>query len=115
MLGYNYLYNWIIVLPTELSAAAVLVNYWIPPERISNAVWIIIFLVIVVAINFCGAKVYGEAEFWFASIKILTILGLIILGIIIDAGGAPPNHEVIGVRYWQGMYVDLNAEHCLQV
>ncbi|SAM05048.1 hypothetical protein [Absidia glauca] len=101
MLGYNYLYNWIIVLPTELSAAAVLVNYWIPPERISNAVWIIIFLVIVVAINFCGAKVYGEAEFWFASIKILTILGLIILGIIIDAGGAPPNHEVIGVRYWQ--------------
>ncbi|KAI8097199.1 amino acid permease [Halteromyces radiatus] len=100
-MGWNYWYNWTIVLPTELSAAAVLVNYWIGPERVSNAVWIIIFLIIVVVINFFGARAYGEAEFWFASIKILTIMGLIILGIIIDAGGAPPNHEVIGVRYWQ--------------
>ncbi|ORZ09931.1 amino acid permease [Absidia repens] len=110
-MGWNYWYNWTIVLPTELSASAVLVNYWITPDRISNAVWIIIFLLIVVAINFCGARVYGEAEFWFASIKIMTILGLIILGIIIDAGGAPPNHEVIGVRYWQdpGPWVQFNG------
>ncbi|ORZ21469.1 amino acid permease/ SLC12A domain-containing protein [Absidia repens] len=99
-MGWNYWYNWTVVLPTELSAAAVLVNYWIGPDRISNAVWIVIFLLVVVVINFFGAKAYGEAEFWFASIKILTIIGLIILGIIIDAGGAPPNHEVIGVKYW---------------
>ncbi|ORX57550.1 amino acid permease [Hesseltinella vesiculosa] len=99
-MGWNYWYNWVIVLPAELSAASVLVNFWISPEQVSNAAWITIFLVIVVVINFFGARAYGEAEFWFASIKILTIIGLIILGIIIDAGGVPTNPDVIGVRYW---------------
>ncbi|KAI8069715.1 amino acid transporter [Gongronella butleri] len=100
-MGWNYWYNWTIVLPAELSASAVLVNYWIGPERVNNAAWITIFLVVVVGINFFGARAYGEAEFWFASIKILTIVGLIILGIIIDAGGVPTNPTVIGVSYWQ--------------
>ncbi|KAI9300192.1 amino acid permease [Cunninghamella echinulata] len=110
-MGWNYWYNWTVVLPAELSASAVLVNYWIKPEQVNNAAWMTIFLVIVVAINFMGARAYGEAEFWFASIKILTIIGLIILGIIIDAGGAPPNHEVIGFKYWNdpGAFAQYNG------
>jgi amino acid permease len=35
-------YNWTIVLPAELSAAALLINFWI--TRVNNAVWITIFL-----------------------------------------------------------------------
>ena len=54
-----------------------------------NAVWITIFLMwvsavtqrsrssVVCLINLGGAKFYGEAEFWFASIKVITIVGLI--------------------------------------
>jgi amino acid transporter len=38
-------------------------------------------------------------EFWFAIIKVLTIISLIILGIILDAGGGP-DHDVIGFRFW---------------
>jgi amino acid transporter len=97
-MGWNYWYNWVIVLPAELSAAAVLINYW--NDTINNAAWITICLAVVVAINFMGARAYGEAEFWFASIKVLTIMGLIILGIIIAAGGGP-NHVVVGVSNWQ--------------
>ena len=44
--------------------------------------------------------VYGEAEFIFASIKVFTIVGLIILGIVIDLGGGP-THDRIGFRYWK--------------
>ncbi|ORX57590.1 amino acid transporter [Hesseltinella vesiculosa] len=100
-MGYNYWYNWTILLPTELSAAAVLMNYWVSSEQVSNAVWITIFLVIAIGINLFGAKAYGEAEFWFASIKILLVIGLIILGVIIDAGGVPTDKgNVIGVKYW---------------
>ncbi|KAG2188409.1 hypothetical protein INT44_001162 [Umbelopsis vinacea] len=97
-MGWNYWYNWVIVLPAELSAAAVLINYW--NQTINNAAWITICLAIVVAINFMGARAYGEAEFWFASIKVLTIIGLIILGIVIAAGGGP-NHIATGISYWQ--------------
>jgi len=94
----NYWYNWVIILPAELSAAAVLINLW--NNTLNNALWISICLVVVVVINLFGAGVYGETEFWFCSIKVLTITGLIILGIIISAGGGP-THETIGFKYWR--------------
>ncbi|KAK7014137.1 hypothetical protein VNI00_019371, partial [Paramarasmius palmivorus] len=52
---------------------------------------------------------YGEAEFIFASIKVITIVGLIILGIVLDLGGGP-NHDRIGFRYWldPGPFVQFN-------
>ncbi|KAL7423193.1 hypothetical protein Q5752_002493 [Cryptotrichosporon argae] len=97
-LGWNYWYNWVIILPAELNAAAVLINLW--NKTINNALWISICLIVVVVINLFGAGAYGEAEFWFASIKVLTITGLIILGIIITAGGGP-DHTSIGFQYWR--------------
>ncbi|TFY62403.1 hypothetical protein EVG20_g6715 [Dentipellis fragilis] len=107
-MGWNYWYNWTIILPAELSAASVLINYW--NKTINNSVWIIICLVVVVAINFMGAGVYGEAEFIFASIKVITITGLIILGVVIDLGGAP-NHDRLGFRYWKnpGPFVEYHG------
>jgi yeast amino acid transporter len=60
------------VLPAELSAAAVLINYW--NKEINNAAWITICLVVVVAINALGAGAYGEAEFIFASIKVCPLV-----------------------------------------
>lgn len=97
-MGWNYYYNWIIVLPAELSAAAVLINYW--NKEVNNAVWITMCLIVVVIINALGAGAYGEAEFIFASIKVITIVGLIILGIVLDLGGGP-NHDRLGFRYWK--------------
>lgn len=95
-MGWNYWYNWVIVLPAELSAAAVLMSYW---SDASPAIWISVFLVVVVAINLLGTRAYGEAEFWFASIKIITIIGLIILSICIDLGAGKQGR--IGFRYWK--------------
>ncbi|KAJ7233136.1 amino acid permease/ SLC12A domain-containing protein [Mycena haematopus] len=97
-MGWNYWYNWIIVLPAELSAAAVLINYW--NKSVNDAAWITIIMVVVIGINLLGAGVYGEAEFIFASIKVITITGLIILGIVLDLGGGP-NHDRLGFRYWK--------------
>ncbi|GBE86317.1 Dicarboxylic amino acid permease [Sparassis crispa] len=97
-MGWNYWYNWTILLPAELSAAAILINYW--NHSINNAAWITICLVVVVTINLFGAGAYGECEFIFASIKVITITGLIILGIVLDLGGGP-NHDRIGFRYWK--------------
>ncbi|GAA5965192.1 hypothetical protein JCM8115_005386 [Rhodotorula mucilaginosa] len=95
-MGWNYWYNWVIVLPAELNAAAVLISFW---SDANPAIWITVCLVVAVAINLGGSRTYGEAEFWFAIIKVLTIVGLIILGIILDAGGGP-NGDAIGFRYW---------------
>ncbi|KAN0125126.1 amino acid permease [Russula decolorans] len=107
-MGWNYWYNWTIVLPAELSAAAVLIDFWDKNTNVNSA-WITICLMVVVSINFMGAGAYGEAEFCFASIKVITITGLIILGIILDLGGGP-DHDRIGFRYWKnpGPFVQYN-------
>ncbi|GAA96383.1 hypothetical protein E5Q_03050, partial [Mixia osmundae IAM 14324] len=98
-MGWNYWYNWTIVLPAELSAAAVLVSYWVPAEHVSPAVWITVCLIVVVGINLGGAGFYGEAEFFFSMIKVVTVVVLIFLGMIINAGGIPGQKQ-IGFRYW---------------
>ena len=58
----------------------------------------------------CFVGVYGECEFIFASIKVITITGLIILGIVLDLGGGP-NHDRLGFRYWKhpGPFVQYNG------
>jgi amino acid transporter len=107
-MGWLYWYNYIVVLPAELSASAVLVSYWTPAGKAdstcttgicNNSLWIAMFLIVVIAINFGGTRVFGEIEFWFCSIKVLTIIGLIITGIIITSGGGPDGTP-IGFRYW---------------
>ncbi|KAI0644691.1 amino acid permease [Trametes meyenii] len=96
--GWLYFYNWLVILPAEISAASVVINYWSANKSVNDAVWITLCLVVVVTINLFGA--YGEAEFIFCSVKVVTITGLLILGIILDLGGGP-NHDRIGFRYWK--------------
>ncbi|KAJ9113727.1 hypothetical protein QFC20_001752 [Naganishia adeliensis] len=97
-LGWNYFYSWAITLPVEMVACAIIINYW--NTAINNGVWIAIGLVCVCTTNFLSVKVYGEMEFWFSLIKVVAIIGLILMGIILDAGGGPSG-EAIGFRYWR--------------
>ena len=52
-MGWNYWYNWVIVLPAELSVPAVFISYW--NKTINPAVWVSLFWVIIVGINLLGA------------------------------------------------------------
>ncbi|KAH8671693.1 amino acid permease [Xylariales sp. PMI_506] len=96
--GWNFWYTMAISVPAEISAAATVIQYW--NATVNSAVWITVFLVFIVALNFCGVRLYGESEFIFASLKIMLIIGLIIGGLVLDLGGGP-NHERLGFYYWQ--------------
>ncbi len=96
--GWNYFYAFGILVPTEITAAAIIIEYW--TESVNVAVWITIILVVVVALNFLPVSVYGETEFWFASIKIICILMLLIVGVVIICGGGP-DHDAKGFRFWK--------------
>jgi amino acid transporter len=54
---------------------------------------------VIVCINFFGVRGYGEAEFVFAIIKVVAVIGFIILGIILNCGGGP-HGGYIGGRFW---------------
>ena len=75
-MGWNYWYTWMIALPAELSACATLMHYWVSPKY--DPLWIVGCFVVVLGINLLGSGAYGEAEFFFASIKVMTITGLIV-------------------------------------
>ncbi|GAA6064699.1 hypothetical protein JCM10212_005767 [Sporobolomyces blumeae] len=96
-IGYTYAANWLLVFPTELSAAAVLISFW---SDVNPAGWITLCYVLVVAVNVGGTRVYGELEWAFALIKILTIVILVIVGIVITSGGVPDTSP-IGFKFWQ--------------
>lgn len=96
--GWNYWYAYAFLVPSEITAAAMVIEYW--TDAVPTAAWIAIIWVIILALNIFMVKVFGETEFWFASLKIIAIVGLIIVGIVIFFGGAP-SHDRLGFRYWK--------------
>lgn len=96
--GMNLYYAQALIAPAEITAAAFVIEYWTP---INPGAWIAIFWVCMVAINLCAVKYFGEIEFWIGLIKIFTIIGLIIVGVVIFFGGAPDSHGVLGFHYWK--------------
>ncbi|KIW26082.1 uncharacterized protein PV07_09210 [Cladophialophora immunda] len=97
--GWNNWYSCAITLCAEISAASSVIQFWPGARDINVAAWISIVIVLVLALNIFAVAIYGEAEFIFASIKIITIIGLLILALIIDVGGVPGQHR-LGFQYW---------------
>lgn len=97
-MGWNYAVSAGVVLCAEISAASIVIGYW--DDSVHVGVWIAIILVVIVALNSFVVGGYGEAEFIFASFKILTILGLLLLAFILALGGGP-DHDRKGFRYWK--------------
>ncbi|KXJ86746.1 amino acid permease/ SLC12A domain-containing protein [Microdochium bolleyi] len=107
-IGYNIVYgNWLSI-PAEISAICVLFQYW---TDVNSSVWIVLVIVLTFAVGIAFIRVYGEVEFWFAIIKILLIIFLIILGLVINLGGIPGVPR-LGFYYWQtpGPFVPFIAE-----
>lgn len=86
--------------PNQLTAASLVLQYWVPREKINPGVFITVFLVAILAINYFGIRFFGEFEFVLSSVKVTVILGLILLSIILAAGGGP-NHHATGFQYWK--------------
>ncbi|MHC6179818.1 amino acid permease [Clostridium sp. JNZ X4-2] len=78
-LGWNYWYNWAITVAAEMVAGALIMKYWFP--GVPAIIWSICFLGLIVGLNLLSAKAYGESEFWFAGIKVLTVIVFLLVGI----------------------------------
>jgi yeast amino acid transporter len=98
MMGYLYTYSFAIFVPFELTASALVIEYWHP--NVNSAVWITVFLVTIVILNLLPVKYYGEAEFWFAGLKVILIVGLIMLSIVLFFGGGPSGDRLY-FGYWR--------------
>ncbi len=90
-MGWNYWYNWAITVAAELVAAALIMQYWFkdaPP-----IIWSALFLGIIFLLNIMSVRGFGEAEYWFAMIKVVTVIVFLFtsFGIIFGVlGGGDP-------------------------
>ncbi|CEJ60079.1 Proline-specific permease [Penicillium brasilianum] len=106
-LAISYGYCYTIAIASEVSAAAVIVSYW---TDITPAVVITVGLVLILIINLMSVRFYGETEVVGGAVKVLCFMGLVIVSIVITAGGGP-SHETIGFRFWNnpGPWTDYNG------
>ncbi|CAL1713792.1 unnamed protein product [Somion occarium] len=104
-LGWASWYNW----TAEISAATVVVGFWtkaIPP-------WILtaLFLFMATVVNCFPSHVYGELEFWFSTIKVLTIVIMIIVSLVLDIVPGQDGRS-LGFSNWQepfAQYLSLDG------
>jgi GABA permease len=74
--GWLYWFFWVVVVPVEAIAGAVIIEGWIalPTWQIG-----VVLMVVMTAVNLLSARAYGEFEFWFSSIKVSAIIAFILV------------------------------------
>ena len=71
--GWNYAMQWLFVMPLEVMSAAITLQYWSLP--IPGWISITVFLAMIITVNLCGVKIYGEAEYAFSILKVTAVIG----------------------------------------
>lgn len=110
----SYWIKYSISTPNQLTAIALTLQYWVPAEKLNPGVFIAIFLVVIILVNYFGIKFFGELEFWLSSVKVLTLAGVILLCLVLVCGGGP-DHDAKGFRYWHnpGAFKEFDASGAL--
>lgn len=83
-IGWNYWYNWAVTIAAELAAVVLIMKFWFPDSP--SLLWSALALVIMFLFNYMSVKGFGEAEYWFALIKVITVIIFLITGILIIFG-----------------------------
>lgn len=78
--GWTYWLCWVITGMAEVTAVAKYISFWFPD--IPNWLSALACVLVLMCFNLLSAKLFGELEFWFALIKIVTIIALIVIGIV---------------------------------
>lgn len=82
--GWAYWLNWIAYVPSEMIAAGIIMNKFVP--EVSQVWWAVLFGLIVTIINLFHVKNFGESEFWLSMIKIVALIMFIVLSALICLG-----------------------------
>lgn len=92
-LGWNYWFNWAITLAAELVAGALIMKYWFPD--IPAIVWSALFLAALFLMNYLSTRSFGESEYFFSSMKVITVFVFLFVGtmLILGIGGTSPGFE----------------------
>ncbi len=94
MIGWLYWFFWVIAIALEATAAAAIIQYWYD----GIPLWLVsLFLTVALtATNILSVKAFGEFEYWFSLIKVVSIIVFLGLGAALILG-IVPNFESVGM------------------
>ncbi|CAX54567.1 aromatic amino acid transporter AroP [Erwinia pyrifoliae] len=101
--GWNYWVLYVLVAMAELTAVGKYIQFWYPeiPTWMSAAA----FFVLINAINLTNVKVFGEMEFWFAIIKVVAVIAMILFGCWLLFGGHGGPQATVRNLWQQGGFL----------
>lgn len=79
--GWSYWFAWIATAMAELTAIGVYVRWWLP--AVPQWLPALVALLALYGSNLLAVRMFGELEFWFALIKVVTIVALIVSGLVV--------------------------------
>ena len=82
--GWTYWMTWVSYVPSEMIAAGIIMNNFLP--QISQLWWAVLFGLLVTIVNLFHVDKFGESEFWLAIIKIVALIAFSIVGFLIIMG-----------------------------
>ena len=94
--GWNYWFSWSITLAAELVAGALIVQFWFPHSN--SALWAMGFFTVLLALNLLSVRAYAEAEYWFAGIKVVTVIIFLAVGALMITGMI--GDHAVGFHNW---------------
>src|SRR6204780_3875343 len=94
--GWNYWFSWAITLAAELVAGALIVKFWFPHSN--STLWAMGFFTVLLVLNLLSVRAYAEAEYWFAGIKVVTVIIFLGVGALMITGMLGNNHA--GFHNW---------------
>lgn len=116
LVKWSNVFQFIIVGISDVIAMSQYLNYWWPnlPDWLSG----IILIVILTLANLVSAKAYGSLEFWFAMVKVVTIILMIVVGLMVIVFGLGNNWHPVGLSNlwshggffpngWKGFFFSL--------
>lgn len=84
--GWLYWIVWSLVTSVDILTASQVLSYWNVFGGIHPFIWCLIFLALLFILNAFSVKSFGEAEFWFSIIKVITIIIFLIMGLLLIFG-----------------------------
>ncbi|EGV35623.1 amino acid permease [Neisseria weaveri] len=81
-LGWNYWFNWVITVAADVIIAAVVITYWEPMRFLDPWAWSLLFFGVIFLLNTLSVRAYGESEYWFALIKVITVIVFLAVGVL---------------------------------
>lgn len=97
--GWTYWFCWVSVAMADITAVGMYVQFWLPhiPLWVPSA----LVLLLLVIMNLFTVRLFGELEFWFALIKVVAIVALILVGLFfIVKGHATTNGVASFTNIW---------------